>query len=92
MPNKIPLDRLASLGEEVLGKAAQNPTAHRLMQSAVQMRERVDDLSKRVRGLESMEKRLNQLEKRLAKLEGARKTPARKTASSKKTSSASKKT
>jgi TolA-binding protein len=85
MATRKPLDRLASLGEEVLGKAAQNPTANKLMQSAMQMRERVDDLSKRVRGLESMEKRLNQLEKRLAKLEGGRKTPARKTTSAKKT-------
>ncbi len=87
---KGPLDRLASLGEEVLGKAAQNPTAHKLLQNATQMKSRVDDLSKRVRGLEAMEKRLNQLEKRLAKLEGGRKTPARKTktASAKKTTSA----
>ena len=91
MANKNPLDRLASLGEEVIGKAAQNPTAHKLVQSAMQMRDRVDDLSKRVRGLESMEKRLNQLEKRLAKLEGShRKTPARKTTSSKKTSTSKK--
>jgi hypothetical protein len=86
MANKSPLDRLASLGEEVLGKAAQNPTAHKFVQSAMQLRDRVDDLSKRVRGLEGMEKRINQLEKRLAKLEGTR-TPARKSGTSKKTSS-----
>jgi TolA-binding protein len=79
MATKNPLDRLASLGEEVLGKAASNPTASKLLQSATQLRDRVDDLSKRVRGLEGMEKRLSQLEKRLAKLEGGRKTPARKT-------------
>jgi TolA-binding protein len=87
MATKNPLDRLASLGEEVLGKAAQNQTAHKLFQSALQLKDRVDDLSKRVRGLEAMEKRINQLEKRLAKLEGGTKrTPARKTktASSKK--------
>ena len=65
---KSPLDRLASIGEEVLGKAAHNPTAARVMQGAMQMKDRVDDLSKRVRGLEAMEKRLGQLEKRLAKL------------------------
>lgn len=89
MPTKNPLDRLASLGEEVLGKAASNPTAHKLLQSATQLKDRVDDLSKRVRGLEAMEKRINQLEKRLAKLEGGTKRamPARKT----KTSSSSKK-
>ena len=68
---KSPLDRLASLGEEVLGKAAHNPTASRVMQGAMQMKDRVDDLTKRVRGLEAMEKRLAQVEKRLAKLEGS---------------------
>jgi cell division protein FtsB len=80
MATKNPLDRLASLGEEVLGKAAQNPTAHRVLQSAMQLKDRVDDLSKRVRGLEAMEKRIAQLEKRIAKLEGGSK-PARKTSS-----------
>ena len=75
---KSPLDRLASLGEEVLGKAAHNPTASRVLQGAMQMKDRVDDLTKRVRGLEAMEKRLAQVEKRLAKLEGngtAKKAP-----------------
>ena len=44
----------------------------------MQLKDRVDDLSKRVRGLEQMEKRLAQLEKRLAKLEyAAKKTPPR---------------
>jgi 3-methyladenine DNA glycosylase/8-oxoguanine DNA glycosylase len=72
-----PLDRLASLGEEVLGKASQNPTAARVLQSAMQLKDRVDDLSKRVRGLEAMEKRLAKLEKRLGKLEyDAKKKPA----------------
>ena len=73
---KSPLDRLASLGEDVLGKASQNPTAAKLLQGAMQLRDRVDDLSKRVRGLEAMEKRLAQLEKRVAKVEGAAKKPA----------------
>jgi hypothetical protein len=85
---KSPLDRLTSLGEEVLGKASQNPTANKLLQSAAQARDRIDDLSKRVRGLEAMEKRLNQLEKRLAKLEGSAKratSSARKSATKKTT-------
>ena len=88
---KSPLDRLASLGEEVLGKAQQNPAAHRLLQGAMQLKDRVDDLSKRVRGLEQMEKRLAQLEKRLAKLEyaGKKKPPP---AGAKKTTAAKKKT
>jgi TolA-binding protein len=87
---KSPLDRLASLGEEVLGKAAQNPTTSRLVQAAMQLKDRVDDLSKRVRGLEGMEKRLAQLEKRVAKLEGsgqAKPSASRKTSSTPKKAS-----
>jgi uncharacterized protein (DUF3084 family) len=81
---KSTIDRLTSLGEEVMGKAQQkaqqNPTANRVLQSAMQMKDRVDDLSKRVRGLEAMEKQLAELEKRVAKLEGAVKRAAHKPA------------
>jgi uncharacterized protein (DUF3084 family) len=88
---KSPLDRLASLGEEVLGKAQQNPAAHRLLQGAMQMKDRVDDLSKRVRGLEQMEKRLATLEKRVSKVEyAAKKKPP--PAGAKKTTTAAEKT
>ena len=54
---KSTLDRLTSLGEEVIGKAAHNPTAARVLQGAMQLKDRVDDLSKRVRGLEGSAKR-----------------------------------
>lgn len=85
---KNPLDRLANLGEEVLGKASQSQTASRVLQGAMQMKDRVDDLTKRVRGLEGMEKRIVQLEKRLEKLEAK---PKRATSNSKtKTKSATK--
>jgi polyhydroxyalkanoate synthesis regulator phasin len=76
---KTPLDRLANLGEEVLGKAAQNPNLSRLVQTAMQLRDRVDDLTRRVRGLEGMEKRIDELEQRVAKLE----QPPKKTATKK---------
>ena len=82
---KNPLDRLANLGEELLGKASQSPAAAKAIQSAMQVKDRVDDLQKRVRGLEGMEKRLAALEKRLAKLEGA---PKKRATSSAKTKSA----
>ena len=81
---KNPLSQLASLGEEVLGKASQNPTAARIVQGAMQLKDHVDDLSKRVRGLEQMEKRVAQLEKRIAKLEGGKPPAARKTTAAKK--------
>jgi hypothetical protein len=80
---KSTIDRLTSLGEEVLGKASQNPTAHRILQSAMQYKERLDDLSKRVRGLEGMDKKVAQLEKRVAKLERG---PKRATSSAKRKS------
>jgi len=70
---KSTLDRLTSLGEEVIGKASQNPNLARVVGAATQLRDRVDDLSKRVRGLEGMEKRIAELEGRLKKLESAQK-------------------
>jgi polyhydroxyalkanoate synthesis regulator phasin len=70
---KSTLDRLTSLGEEVIGKASQNPNLARDVGAATQLKDRVDDLSKRVRGLEAMEKRIAQLEQRVKKVEGAQK-------------------
>ena len=73
MATKSTLDRLTSLGEEVIGKASQNPNLARVVGAATQLKDRVDDLSKRVRGLEAMEKRIAQLEQRVKKVEGAQK-------------------
>ena len=83
MPSKNPISQLATLGEDMLGKAAQNPTAAKVLSSAVQLKDRVDDLSKRVRGLEDLEARLDSLEQRVAELEPKRKASgaAKKTAS-----------
>ena len=80
---KSTIDRLTSLGEDVIGKASQYPTANRVLQGAMQMKERVDDLSKRVRGLEAMEKQIAELEKRIGKLEGAAKRAAKSSAAPK---------
>jgi polyhydroxyalkanoate synthesis regulator phasin len=73
---KSTLDRLTSLGEEVIGKASQNPNLARVVGAATQLKDRVDDLSKRVRGLEAMEKRIGELEQRVTKLEGAKRRAA----------------
>ncbi len=86
-----PLSQLATLGEEVIGKAAQNPTAARVLQAALEAKERLDELSRRVRGLEAMEKRLAELERRVDKLDRRPKRPAgaaKKKSSAKKTSAA----
>ena len=78
---KSTLDRLTSIGEEVLGKASQSPNLSRVVQGATQLRDRVDELQKRVRGLEGLERRLREVEERLAKLERSsrRATTAKKT-------------
>ena len=70
--SKSPLSQLASLGEEMIGKASQNPAAAKLLEAGQQLRDRVDDLSKRVRGLEAMENRIAELEGRVEKLESKR--------------------
>ena len=72
---KSTIDRITS---EVMEKASQHPAANRVLQSAMQMKERVDDLSKRVRGLEAMENQIAELEKRIAKLERSAKRAAAK--------------
>ncbi len=70
--SKSPLSQLASLGEEMIEKASQNPAAAKLLEAGQQLRDRVDDLSKRVRGLEAMENRIAELEGRVEKLESKR--------------------
>jgi TolA-binding protein len=85
-----PLSQLASFGEQVMEKASQNPTTSRVLQSAMQLKDRVDDLSKRVRGLESMERRIEQLEKRLAKVEGSTKKRSATSSAKKKSGSKTK--
>lgn len=82
--SRNPISQLASLGEEVLGKAAHNPTAARVLGGVMQLKDRVDDLSKRVRGLEAMEQRIDALERRLDELDGTpkkSKAPAKRAAS-----------
>ena len=71
MARRSLLSQMASLGEDALGRLAQNPTTSRMMQSAVELKERVDDLTRRVRGLEQLEQRVERLEQRLGRLEGS---------------------
>jgi hypothetical protein len=75
--SRNPLAQLQSLGEDVLEKASQNPRTARLVQAGAQAKDRLDDLTKRVRGLEAMENRLAELEGRVKKLE-TKKPAARK--------------
>jgi hypothetical protein len=88
MARKNVFSQFASLGEEALGKIAQNPSASKVLQGAM---EKVDDLGKRVRGLEGMESRIAGIEKRLDRLEHGPRSHAGKTGSAKKKSASAKK-
>jgi hypothetical protein len=82
------VERLADVGEEAIQRLGNAPGCDRLLAAVNTMRDRVDDLQKRMRGLEQLEKRLAAVERRLDKLEGKGTTGARKPASStRKTSS-----
>lgn len=76
--SRNPLNQLASVGEDLLEKASKDPRTAKLVQSANQAKNRVDDLTKRVRGLEAMEKRIAELERRVKKLENKKPTAPRK--------------
>ncbi len=61
---------LTDRGEDVVGKIAELPATQRVVEMAKELRERVDDLQKKVRGIDELEKRVAALERRVAKLTG----------------------
>jgi hypothetical protein len=77
------VERLADAGEDAIQRLGSAPGGDRLLGALASIRERVDDLQKRVRGLEGLDKRLAAVERRLDKLEGKGKTTARKTTTAK---------
>jgi hypothetical protein len=68
------ITRLAETGEEALHRIAELPGGTRVVEAAASLRERVDDLTKRIRSLDPLEKRVAELERRLDELS---KPPAR---------------
>ena len=83
------LGRLADAGEEALNRLGDAPGMDRVTAFANSTRDRLDELTKRVRGIEALETRVAKLEKQVAALSGA-KAPARKrtTAARKRSSTA----
>lgn len=76
------LSSIAGLSEDAIQKLPDLPGADKLLAGLGTMRDRMDDMQKRLRGLEGLEQRLVGLEKRVAKLEGKGSSPAaRKTTS-----------
>ncbi len=64
------LSRLADAGEEAIQRLADAPGAERLMTPVNALRDRIDELQRRVRGLDALEGRVEALERRVAELEG----------------------
>jgi len=62
------LGRLADLSEDAIQRLSDAPGADRVLGALNTMRDRVDELQKRVRGLEDLEKRLAALERKVDKL------------------------
>jgi hypothetical protein len=76
--------RLADAGEDAITKVSELPALHRLAATMTTLRERSDEMQKRLRGLDDIEKRLAALEK---KVDGLAKPKARSSSSSKPKSS-----
>jgi hypothetical protein len=73
------LSRLQEAGEDALEKLAEMPGGHRAIEAMNQLKNRMDELQKRVRALDPLERRVAELEKRLEALERKPRTrPARK--------------
>jgi TolA-binding protein len=62
------LGKLADAGEEAISKVGEMPGLQRLTTAVSGMRERLDDMQKRLRGLDEIEQRLERLEKKVAEL------------------------
>lgn len=74
------VSRLADAGEEALHRLADLPGGNRALGALNDLRNRVDELGKKVRGIDELEKRLAKVEKELATLKKAspRRTTTRK--------------
>lgn len=82
------LTRLADAGDQTIQRLGDVPGGKKVTDAVVGMRNRVDELQKRVRALGELEKRVKKLEKQVGALEkpktarrpAARKSPAKKPA------------
>jgi uncharacterized protein YoxC len=70
------LTRLSDVGEEALSRVAGSTTTSRVMETVGGMRERLDDVQRKVRGLDALEKRVAILEKRVDELSKPKRAPA----------------
>lgn len=82
MANKDLLSRLADAGEDAVNRLGEAPGMDRVLGFANSTRDRLDELTKRVRGIDELEKRVAKLE---AELKKQSKAPAKRAPAKKKT-------
>jgi hypothetical protein len=78
--------RLADRGEQTIAKLADLPGGTKALKAVNDLRERVDELGKKVRGIDEIEKRLAKVERELATLKRAQKPKASTTTRARKAS------
>ena len=83
MARKDLLTKLADAGEDALARLTEAPGIDKMTAFASSTKDRLDELTKRVRGIEQLEARLVKLEKQVSALAGTKSTSARKTAPAK---------
>jgi hypothetical protein len=66
------MTRLADAGEEALHKLTELPGGQKAVSAFNDLRNRVDELTKKVRGIDALEARVTKLEKELAALKKSR--------------------
>jgi hypothetical protein len=70
------LTMLADRGEEAIQRLSDAPGADRLLGAAQALRDRMDEMQKRIRGIDALEKRVAELEEKVEAL-SAPSTPRR---------------
>ena len=83
------VDRLAGAGEEAIQRLGSAPGGDRVMAAVNSLRDRVDEIQKRLRGLDALETRMTAFERRLDKLEGKGSSSAASSSSRSRSSSGS---
>jgi len=66
--DKDAISRLAARGEDVLQRLGELPGGAKALKAFNELRDRVDDLGKKVRGIDALEERIAALEQQVAAL------------------------
>jgi hypothetical protein len=83
------LTMLADRGEEAIQRLADAPGADRVLGAAQALRDRLDEIQKRLRGIDVLEKRVDELEKRVDALSAPSTRSRSRSTTKKKTSGSS---